>query len=96
MNDKNIQKICVEKSQEYDGERVIFEILATTTEELGEVAQEILLLEKVGGKKRWTREGSVDAVAKELSDLLTNIFCIAEHYDIDIEEYIRKNVDQKK
>lgn len=61
------------------------EIMLAITEEVGEVAQEVALLEKVGTKAHWKIEPSKERLGKEVSNLLNCIVGLANHYDIDIE-----------
>lgn len=62
------------------------EIMLAITEETGEVAQEVALLEKVGAKATWQKEPSRERLGKELSNLLNCIAGLANHYEIDLEK----------
>jgi NTP pyrophosphatase (non-canonical NTP hydrolase) len=59
------------------------------TEELGEVATEVALLEGVGSKALWQKDPSVARLAEELTHLLNNTFALANHFDIDLSEAFR-------
>ena len=65
------------------------EIMLAITEETGEVAQEVALLERVGTKATWQKEPSKERLSKEISNLLNCIIGLANHYDIDIENEYR-------
>jgi len=59
------------------------------TEELGEVATEVALLEQVGSKSGWQKEPDVARLAEELTHLLNNALALANHFDIDLAETYR-------
>ena len=59
-------------------------------EEAGEVASDILGLEGIKPKGAFTKE----MLGRELSDLLYNIFIIAETYDIDLESVYIDTIDK--
>ena len=56
------------------------------TEELGEVATEVALLEQVGSKAAWQKEPDVARLAKEITHLLNNTFALANHFGIDLSD----------
>jgi len=57
-------------------------MLASLTEEVGEVAREINHKEKIKAKK----ETEVDEdIGLEIADVLFSLICLANHYDIDLE-----------
>lgn len=62
------------------------EICLAITEEVGEVAQEVALLEKVGTKATWQKEPSKERLANEITQLLNCVVALANHYDIDLGE----------
>lgn len=67
------------------------ESMLTFTEELGEVATEVALLEQVGSKAQWQKEPDVEHLAEEMTHLLNNTFALANHFGIDLTEtYQRK------
>ena len=59
-------------------------------EEAGEVASDIIGLEGYKPKGNYTEE----MLGRELSDLLYNIFIIAETYDIDLESVYTHTIDK--
>lgn len=59
------------------------------TEELGEVATEVALLEGVGSKAAWQKEPDVARLAEEVMHLLNNTFALANHFGIDLSETYR-------
>ncbi len=56
-------------------------MLASVTEELGELAREINALEKIKIKKSSEIERNI---GEELADLLFSIICISNYYKIDL------------
>ena len=56
-------------------------MLASVTEELGELAREINALEKIKTKKSSEIEKNI---GEELADLLFSIICISNYYKIDL------------
>lgn len=74
------------------GARTPLEIVASLVEELGEVSQEVLLVEQVGSKTKWSRQGSADSISAELVDLVVNVFSLAARYGIDLEARLQSRV----
>ena len=66
------------------------EIMLAATEELGEVAQEVALLEKVGTKAGWTKEASTERLGKEISDTINCLIALANQYELDIDALYTK------
>jgi NTP pyrophosphatase (non-canonical NTP hydrolase) len=62
------------------------EFMLAATEELGEVAQEVALLEQVGSKATWQKEPSVDRLGEEISHALNCLIALANQYKIDLEK----------
>ncbi len=62
------------------------EICLAITEEMGEVAQEVALLEKVGTKAEWEKEPSKERLGKEIIQLLNCVVSLANHYNINLDE----------
>ncbi|MHA1583712.1 MAG: nucleotide pyrophosphohydrolase [Promethearchaeota archaeon] len=56
-------------------------MLASITEELGELAREINALEKFKPKKA---DEKPKTIAEELGDTLFSIICVANHYSVDL------------
>lgn len=63
---------------------------AKMLEEAGEVASVILGLEGIKPKGTYSEE----MLGRELSDLLYNVFIIAETYDIDLEHVYKQTIDK--
>ncbi|KKT61326.1 MAG: hypothetical protein UW55_C0033G0007 [Candidatus Giovannonibacteria bacterium GW2011_GWA2_44_26] len=72
------------------------EMMLGVTEETGEVAKEVALFEKTGNKVNWKRLPDKELLAEEIAQLLVNIFSLASHYDINIEEAMQKLFEGKK
>jgi len=70
------------------------EVLLTITEELGEVAQEVALLEKVGPKAGWQKEPSRERLAEEITHLINTVVVLADSQDIDLDEVYSRWFDQ--
>jgi NTP pyrophosphatase (non-canonical NTP hydrolase) len=71
------------------------EIMLAITEELGEVATEIALIEQVGSKMEWSKSPSVENLAEEISHVFNLLFALANHYDIALNQvYALKIVDK--
>lgn len=66
------------------------EVMLAMSEELGEVATEVALLERVGSKTSWQKDPSTERLAEELTHLLNNTFALANHYGIDLSEAFRE------
>lgn len=62
------------------------------TEELGEVATEVALLEQIGSKSKWQKEPDVKRLAEELTHLLNNTFALANYFGIDLTEVYRAKI----
>ena len=70
-------------------------MLSAVIEEIGELAREINHLEGYKPKKSKKRESDL---GEELADLLFSIICIANHYNIDLNEkiyYIMKKYSKR-
>ena len=85
MEIKRLQEKLKSSSQE-NPFRNPSEIMLAITEEVGEVAQEVALLEKVGTKATWEKESSTERLAKEISNTLNCLMALANHYNIDIDK----------
>ncbi len=62
------------------------EIMLAATEELGEVAQEVALLERVGTKAQWDKEASTERLGGEISNTINCLVALANHYELDLEK----------
>jgi len=62
-------------------------MLASVTEELGELAREINAIEKIKTKKSSEIEKNI---GEELADLLFSIVCISNYYKIDINSEFKQ------
>lgn len=66
------------------------EIMLAATEELGEVAQEVALLERVGTKAEWTKEPSTERLGSEITNTINCLVALANYYELDLEELYSK------
>ena len=70
------------------------ECVTAMVEELGEVATEVALLERIGTKAGWSRAPSTEHLTTELIQLLNTLIALANRYDIDLDrsfvEYMRQ------
>lgn len=64
------------------------------TEELGEVATEVALLERVGSKAAWRKEPDVGRFAEELTHLLNKTLALANHFEINLPETYRRKTQR--
>lgn len=87
MNIKDFQEKLKQSKSPFNNPA---EIMLAVTEELGEAAQEVALLEKIGTKVDWQKEPSIERLGVEIGNLLNCIFALANHYDIDVEEVLKK------
>jgi NTP pyrophosphatase (non-canonical NTP hydrolase) len=67
------------------------ELMLFATEELGEVAQEVALLERVGSKVTWQKEASVTRLGNEITHVLNCLIALANHFQIDLEQAYKSN-----
>jgi NTP pyrophosphatase (non-canonical NTP hydrolase) len=68
------------------------EMMLTITEELGEVATEVALLERIGTKAEWDKQPRRERLAEEMIHLLNMIFTLANHYQIDLDEHYDQSI----
>jgi NTP pyrophosphatase (non-canonical NTP hydrolase) len=61
------------------------EVMLALTEELGEIAKEVALLEQIGSKVEWERSSSVARLGEEMTHLLNLTFTLANLYAVDLE-----------
>ena len=71
------------------------EVVLMMTEELGEVATEVALLEQVGSKAAWQKEPDVARLAEEITHLLNNTFALANHFGIDLSDVYRSKISRQ-
>lgn len=62
------------------------------TEELGEVATEVALLERIGSKAHWQKEPSLDRLSTEILHLLNVTLTLANHFGIDMDNAITNTI----
>ena len=67
-----------------------FVMVSKTLEEAGEVSEVVLGLEGIKSREGYTRE----MLGRELSDLLYNVFIIAESYGLNLEEFYKPTIDK--
>jgi NTP pyrophosphatase (non-canonical NTP hydrolase) len=60
------------------------DVVVALVEELGEVAREIALLERIGSKATWELASSTPRLAKELTQVLNLVCVLANRYGIDL------------
>ena len=91
LNLNQIQKKVEDWIQTHGGYWPPLSMLASITEEVGELAREINHLEGYKPKKPQKGKG---LIGEELADILFSIVCVANHYQIDLDEKF-KNVLEK-
>ena len=61
------------------------ECVTAMVEELGEVATEVALLERIGTKAGWSKAPSIEHLTAEVIQLLNTLIALANRYDIDLD-----------
>ncbi len=59
------------------------EIMLALTEEIGEVAQEVALLERIGSKTNWVKVGDRERLRTEISHAMNCLLALQEFYDLE-------------
>ena len=59
--------------------------MLAVTEEIGEVAQEVALLERIGSKMHWQKTGSTERLSEEIMHAMNSLLALVNHYDLDLE-----------
>ena len=59
------------------------EITLALTEEIGEVAQEVALLERIGSKANWAKAGDREQLRTEISHAMNCLRALEEFYDLE-------------
>ncbi|MFC1997646.1 hypothetical protein ACFLXI_08595 [Chloroflexota bacterium] len=62
------------------------EIMLALTEELGEIATEVALLEQVGSKTEWSKSPSEGNLGEEIMHTINLLFALANQFDIDVAQ----------
>lgn len=93
MEVKEAQKMVDDWIKEY-GVRYFNELtnMAILTEEVGEVAR---IMARRYGEQSEKESDKNKELGEELADVIFVIFCIANQTDIDLETYIKKNIEKK-
>lgn len=60
-------------------------------EEIGEVAQEIALIERIGTKANWQKAPSKERLAIELTHAMNLLHHLADYYDIELSHIVPPN-----
>lgn len=70
------------------------ECVTAMVEELGEVANEVALLERIGTKAGWSKAPSTERLSIEIIQLFNILLALANRYNIDLDrayqEYMRQ------
>lgn len=88
QDSKELEEFIVHKTQKSKDD--IFVLLTHLIAEIGEVADEIKGME--GKRAENPSCYSKDELAKELIDVVFNTLRIANHYNIDLDEYWEKRI----
>ena len=88
---KEIQDHVNELIQTMNGYWPPLAMLASVTEELGELAREINAMEKIKTKKSSEIEKNI---GEELADLLFSIVCISNYYKIDLNSEFKQVLEK--
>ncbi|MHA1251317.1 MAG: nucleotide pyrophosphohydrolase [Candidatus Helarchaeota archaeon] len=84
---KEVQKIIDDWIIQHGGYWTPLSMLASTIEELGELAREINASE--GFKPKKPNERIIN-IGEELGDLLFSVICMANYYKVDLNEQINQ------
>lgn len=84
---KDVQDQVDTLVEEFGGYWEPLAMLASITEELGEIAREINHLEGIKPKKPTETPSKI---GEELADLLFSVVCVANHYKVDLTESFEK------
>ena len=88
---KDFQQIIDQWIQEHGGYWPPLSMLASISEEIGEVAREINHLEGFKPKKETEPEGDL---GEELADLFFSVICVANYYKIDLDKKIHRILEK--
>jgi len=83
-----LQKLVDELIQELGGYWKPFEMFTALAEEVGELADAMLAYEGIKG------HADKDKLREELGDVLFALVCIANYYDIDVQDALNRSVDK--
>lgn len=90
MNVSEVQKKVEDRAHLfYKNKPKPAEIILGILEEAGEVAKEVALFEQIGNKVNWKRKADKALLAREISQLLVNVFGLASLYEIDVEHALK-------
>ena len=62
------------------------EIMLAITEELGEIATEVALLEQIGSKTEWSKHPSEASLAEEIIHAMNLLLALANQFNIDMAQ----------
>ncbi len=83
---RELQKRVNEHVMEQGGYWLPFQMLAALVEEVGELAESMLIVEGVKG------HGDIEKVKEEIGDVIYALLCIANYYGIDAEEALNETI----
>lgn len=90
MDLKQLQAKTVEINRGFESNFDKVQLLADLTEEVGELAQAILITEKIKLTKDPVKQRSVEDVANALGDIMFDLLVMADKYGLDMEaEYVK-------
>jgi len=70
------------------------ECITALVEELGEIATEVALLERIGTKAGWSKAPSTERLTTELVQLFNILITLANRYEIDLDRAYTTYVQQ--
>ena len=84
---KEVQQLVDDFIQEHGGYWPPLSMLASVTEEVGELAREINALEQIKLKKPSEPRNSI---GEELADTLFSVICVANYYNVDLAQEFKR------
>ena len=70
-------------------------MLASIIEEVGELSREINAFEGYKPKKKERQKEDIkENIALELADIIFSVICMANHFEIDLEDYFTKIIEK--
>jgi NTP pyrophosphatase (non-canonical NTP hydrolase) len=96
MNEKNsfsaFQKEIDKWVRKHGGYWGPLSMLAAIIEEIGELARQINHNEGYKPKKNKVKDKNNDGIQEEITDVLFALICLANYYEINLEDNLRKTI----
>lgn len=96
MNLLQLQQTTADLQKQFPRNFSKVELLADLTEEVGELAQAILITEKIKVTNDPNKRRTTEDVANALGDILFDVLVMAEKYGLDMEVEYQKVLEELK